>query len=91
MQVNDFFKRNEDIAFRTIEGTTFLVSPSTKKIYPLDEVGKVIWESLGERRDCVSLARIICNEFDVSQETAAQDVSDFMEQLSENGLIEKAG
>ena len=91
MQADCFFKRKENIAWRTIEDTTFLVNPSTKKIYPLDEVGRVIWNGLEEKRDRASLAQMIYNEFDVDLKTANRDISDFLEQLFNDGLVEKTG
>lgn len=86
---NDYLKIKDNTAWRTIEGTTYLINPSTKKIFPLDEAGRVIWDSLGEKKDCESLAEIIYNEFDVELETAKKDIREFTEQLLNEGLIEK--
>jgi len=84
-------KRNKDIAWRTIEGTTFLVSPFTKKIYPLNEAGQVIWDSLEKETDPACLAKILCRKFQVDLETAKDDTREFCEQLLEEGLIEAVG
>jgi len=89
MQDNCFLKRKDGIAWRTIEGTTFLVNPSTKKIFPLNEVGKAVWESLEEKKNGAALAEIISAEFEVDGETAKKDLSEFLDQLLKEGLIEE--
>ena len=85
---NKIFKRKKSIAWRTIEGTTFLVNPSTKKMYPLNELGGIIWLYL-EELDYDALAKKICNEFDVNSDIVKLDISDFLESLLAEDLIER--
>jgi len=81
------FTRNNNVAFRTIEGTTFLASPYSKKIYPLNSVGNFIWNNLEKTINFRDLLSNICNEFDVEKSVAESDLSEFLEELQKERLI----
>ena len=81
------FTRNNNVAFRTIEGTTFLASPYSKKIYPLNSVGDFIWKKLEETTTFQNLLSNICNEFDVEKSVAESDLNEFLEELQKERLI----
>jgi len=83
------FRRKNNIAWRTIEGTTFLVHPSTKKIFPLNEVGNSVWLKLETAIDFDTLTKNIYNEFDANFEMIKQDLNEFLESLLSEGLIER--
>jgi hypothetical protein len=81
------FSRNDNVAFRTIEGTTFLASPSSKKIYPLNSVGNFIWNKLDKTITFENLLSNICNEFEVEEDVAQSDLNEFLEELRIERLI----
>jgi hypothetical protein len=81
------FARNDNTAFRTIEGTTFLASPYSKKIYPLNGVGNFIWSKLEKTITFQNLLSNICNEFDVEEGVAESDLNEFLEELKKEKLI----
>ena len=49
----------------------------------------LLWNKLKDGADEQDLARALTAEYDVSPETAAQDVQDFLRQLQEAGCLEK--
>jgi len=81
------FTRDANVAFRTIEGTTFLASPYSKKIYPLNNVGDFIWDKLKQSIAFNDLLNNIYNEFDVEEGVAAKDLREFLEELLKEKLI----
>ena len=54
------FIRNNDIAWRVIDGEALVVSPKDSLIYPLNDVGARIWELLDGKRTVSDIASIIC-------------------------------
>ena len=60
-------------------------------IYVLNGTGARIWDLLAEPATAEQLARTIANEFEVSLEGAAQDVSEFLESLLSGGLVQRSG
>ena len=83
------FARNDNVAFRTIEGTTFLASPYSKKIYPLNGVGDFIWGKLDKTISFKDLLNYIYNEFDVEEGVAENDLHEFLEELQKEKLIKR--
>ena len=81
------FIRNDNVAFRTIEGTTFLASPYSKKIYPLNSVGNFIWNKLESTISFQELLNNIYNEFDAEENIAENDLHEFLEDLQKEKLI----
>ena len=55
----------------------------------LNDTGVLLWNKLKDGADEQDLARELTAEYDVSPETALQDVQDFLRQLQEAGCLEK--
>jgi hypothetical protein len=81
---------------RHIGGETLIV-PVTgnvadlESIFVLNSVASRIWELLGSPTTPGRIAETLSAEFAVSRETAAVDVAEFLDALSERGLIQTAG
>jgi hypothetical protein len=78
---------------RRIAGETIVVpiraeAAQLDSVYVFNEVGARIWELIegGGRED--QIVRTILDEFEVSPERACEDVTGFLELLSEAGLVE---
>jgi hypothetical protein len=83
------FTRNDNVAFRAIEGTTFLASPYSKKIYPLNSVGNFIWSKLEKTITFQDLLNNIYSEFDVQVNMAENDLHEFLDELEKEKLIKQ--
>jgi hypothetical protein len=95
-RVNDagtrYVKKGE-IAFRVIAGEGVLVPirggvGDLHSIFTMNEVGAAIWGHIGPERTTAEIARLVCDEFEVTPEQAARDVATFVKTLSDKGLIE---
>ena len=84
------FIRNNDIAWRVIDGEALVVSPKDSLIYPLNDVGARIWELLDGKRTVSDIASVICGEFEGDGKAIQDDVMDFIENLSKAGLVNGA-
>ena len=83
------FCRNDNVAFRTIEGTTFLASPYSKKIYPLNSVGNYIWSKLEKTMSFQNLLIDVCKDFEVEEDVAENDLEEFLKDLDKENLIKE--
>jgi Coenzyme PQQ synthesis protein D (PqqD) len=56
----------------------------------LNPIGSIIWQQLSEGRSPEQIAAHLAAEFGISREQASGDVSEFLEQLETQHLIESA-
>ena len=82
------FIRNNDIAWRIIEGEALVVSPKDSLVYPLNDVGTRVWELLDGKRAVSEIGAVICEEFDADETTIRKDIADFVENLLKAGLVD---
>ena len=84
--LDSVIRRNDDIAWRVIEGEALVVDSRDSLIYPLNTVGTRIWELLDGQRNCRDVLAIIDEEFEGGSETHCQDMLEFLEELVSKGL-----
>ena len=87
-------KLNENFVLRQIVGSWVAVAVGQVSVdfngmLRLNDTGVLLWNKLKDGADEQDLARALTEEYDVSPETAAQDVQDFLRQLQEAGCLEK--
>lgn len=83
------------IVRRDVAGETFLVPirghvADLQELFIVNELGGWLWDRLDGRRRVDDLVADVVSEFEVSEQQARQDVSLFVQQLTEAGLIESA-
>ena len=83
--------RNEETAWRVIEGEALLVNPRTSALFPLDSVGTRIWELLDGTRTGTDIARILEDEYAQDLAQIESDLSSFIDDLAENNLVRVCG
>ena len=77
------------IAARVVDGKAVVVVIDARELHTLNEVGTFIWQRMqGEGASVVELADAVVAEFEVERELAERDLSAFIEQLSELGVVE---
>jgi hypothetical protein len=76
--------------FQEIQGITVVVVPARRELHELDEAAGLIWKHLAAPCDAAGLAGMLCEEYDVTPETAERDVAHFLETLEEKGLVVRA-
>jgi hypothetical protein len=70
------------------EEESVLLSLETQRYYSLNETGSRIWELLSEGEDMESIATAITEEWQTTHDEALSYVQSFVDELSEEGLIE---
>ncbi|HEY3176118.1 MAG TPA: PqqD family protein [Candidatus Polarisedimenticolia bacterium] len=80
-------RKHPDSASRVYDGEAFIVLPQSHQYKILNQVGTRVWELIDGTRTVDDMANIIASEYEVSIETAHKDVSDFISDLKENGML----
>lgn len=80
-------KKSENIVFRKIENEYILVpirsnAADLDYIYTLNEVGARIWELIDGTRTVGDVRDIVCSEYDVTPETATEDLDALLAELA---------
>ena len=86
------FKKQEDIVSREIAQETILVPIRGKladmeRIFSLDHVAEYIWQNLDGERSLKQIRDGVLDIFDVEKDQAEGDISEFIGELEEAGLI----
>jgi hypothetical protein len=81
--------RNEEIAYRVVNGEAVMLNPIDNQIHLLNDVATFIWLELEEKSDFDELLGSICEEFDVDRSQAYEDLNRNIIELGEKGLIDK--
>ena len=82
----------KELIKRTIAGDTILV-PVGKAIYDsnglfaLNEVGAFLWDRLETAENETALVDALLEAYEVTQETARQDVAEFLGELRRLGIL----
>lgn len=82
----------KELIKREIAGETVLV-PVGKSVYDanglfvMNELAAFIWELLPNVDTEAEICRAVLAEYDVSEETAAQDVAEFLDKLRQMGIL----
>ena len=89
------YQKSPDIVFRKIADEFILVPirnnvGDLENIYTLNEVGSRIWELIDGRRSVQNIKEIIVDEFDIDEQTASQDIKEFLERLEKAWQIKEA-
>ncbi len=71
-----------------ISDTGFIFDPFAGKTFTVNEVGMKIIQSLKSGEDIVEITKQIYQEYDIPLEQLERDMSDFLIQLKEQGLIQ---
>lgn len=87
IDLDRYITRNEDAAWRVFEDGAVIVSPTESVMHSLNPVGTRVWELADGTLNINEILDTIVEEFDVTREQAAADVSEFAEALSDKGML----
>lgn len=87
------FVRKKDYVYRQIAGNDVLISvggniADFNGYIELNPAAACIWKTLEQESTVKDLEKALETEFDVSHETAAEDVREFLQELKEHQMVE---
>lgn len=87
-------KVQKDFILREIAGD-YVIIPTGKTVLSfnglitVNEVGADLWKMLQQERDFEDLVQGILDEYDVDEETAREDIQEFLDTLRKGGILEE--
>ncbi len=66
-----------------------VLNPSFKSVISLNETGAYLFEQMKSRTNLQELVKSLSNEYDVSEQTALEDVQRFIDNLGKAGLLDE--
>ena len=83
-----FFTRAGQLAARKVAGELVILRADDSSLYVLNPVASAVWEAADGRTSLDAVVRdVICRDYDVDAETALRDASEFLAELSAQGLL----
>ena len=87
MSASKKIARNNDVAWRMIEGEILAVDPRSSCVYVLNGVGSRVWELADGGRTIDEITRIIDAEFQGEKAALKEDIDEFVRELFRQKLI----
>lgn len=84
------FVRNPSCEAIELDGETLILNPEGFTITQLNPVGSYCWSLLSETHSVASLVVAVSNHYEDTDHTVEQDVSLFLHELMECGLLAAA-
>lgn len=84
------YRRKPDVRFRIVADEAVVVRQRDAEVLVLNEVGGRILELIDENFDRDQIARQVGEEFDAPEAEISSHVDDFLDQLTQAGVIELA-
>jgi hypothetical protein len=83
-----YIAKSSAIAARLIGGEMMIMSAADSTFFTLNEVATAIWQAADGRTPLSDIvANKICPEFDVDPDQAGRDVEQFVNDLSQHGIL----
>lgn len=80
--------RKKSIPWRMIEDEAVLVDIDRGEVIQLDEVGAQVWKDIDGNLSVGEIVSAVCSRFEVAKDTAAADILEFLNELSQKGAID---
>ena len=78
----------QHVLVRVLDRESVLLNLETERYFGLDETGTRMWQLVTASQDIEAAYRELLAEFDVEPELLRTHLTDLLEQLVENGLIQ---
>ena len=88
MNGKSYIARSSQIASRLLGGEMVIMSAGDPRVFSLNEVATVIWETADGRTPLDEIiANRICAEFEVAPQVALKDAEELVQELSSQGIL----
>ena len=91
IEKSSVIRQSEDQVAAEVDGEVVMMSVEKGNYYGLDEVGSRIWALIETPCTLDELCDALAAEFDVERATCERDVTRFLEEMAEQGLVRVDG
>lgn len=82
--------RNDDVAWRIIDGAAVIVTPRDGMVHQLNETGTFIWQHLETPASASALASAMCEDYDIDEKTALEHILEFLQILTAKTIVKES-
>jgi Coenzyme PQQ synthesis protein D (PqqD) len=88
LMAETYIARSTAIAARVLGGEMMIMSAADSTFFTLNEVATVIWQAADGRTPLSEIVeRRICEEFEITPDVAQHDAEEFVNELSQHGIL----
>ena len=80
-------EKSDHLIFREIDGEMVIIADDGRHIHMLNETATLIWSCSNKRTSVEKIISKMCDEYDVDEDTASQDILETIKRLSDKKLI----
>ena len=91
ISLNSRVQIQDGVLFQELQGEAVLLNLKTGVYLGLNQIGTRIWQLLQEDGALSRVLEVMLQEYDVTQETLAQDLLNLVGQMEKQGLLAEAG
>ena len=82
-----YVSKSDAIAARLLGGEMMIMSAADSTFFTLDAVATLIWQAADGHTPLSQIAAKISKEYDVDQDQAERDAEEFVNELSQHGIL----
>jgi len=86
---NSIVQRVDDVMSAEVDNEMVMMRLESNGYFGLDDIGRRIWELLGEARSVADICAELRAEYEVDEEDCERDVLRYLQELAEHGLLQK--
>lgn len=80
---------SKDLTWRDLDGELVVLNSKSGDYHTFNSVGRSIWLSLAESKPVDVIQTLITNEFDIDSQRALDDIQNFIQDLTQRGLLSR--
>lgn len=81
------WQKNPALAWREIDETTVIISPSDSVMHELNDTGSFLWRSIDGHRSAADLAALLAETYEVAPDIALTDTQSLLEEMASRTLL----
>jgi hypothetical protein len=81
------WQKNPALAWREIDETTVIISPSDSVMHELNDTGSFLWRSIDGHRSAADLAALLAETYEVAPDMALTDTQSLLEEMASRTLL----
>ena len=81
------WQKNPALAWREIDETTVIISPSDSVMHELNDTGSFLWKNIDGYKSAADLAALLAENYEVTPDVALTDTQSLLEEMSSRKLL----
>jgi len=81
------WQKNPALAWREIDETTVIISPSDSVMHELNDTGSFLWKNIDGYKSAADLAALLAENYEVAPDVALTDTQSLLEEMSSRKLL----